>query len=90
MLEQYHAFVNGELVNPYFAVLALLLLAAVWLVQFVQLMLLSDSDLPGRYDKVLWAAAFIFVFPLAPFAFLFWKRAYLSMRDAEREPPLTP
>jgi len=51
----------------------------VWIYQFVQLMLLCDSDFPGKYDKTLWAAAFILAFVVAPFAFLWWKAAYRSM-----------
>lgn len=62
-----------------------LLLCAFWVYQFVQLMLLSDSDFPSRYDKVLWVAVFVFVGALAPFAFLLWKRAYLEVRFSEMD-----
>ena len=61
-----------------------ILIAVFWLCQFVSLMLLSDSDFPGRHDKILWAAAFILVFLVAPFAFLGWKMAYRTMRQEER------
>lgn len=54
-----------------------------WLWQFVQLMLLSDVDFPGRYDKPLWAATFLFVWPAAPFAFLAWKSGYLAMLNRD-------
>jgi len=53
-----------------------------WVWQFVQLMLLEDTLFPGRFDKILWAAAFILLSPLAPFAFRAWKFA----RTAERAP----
>jgi len=56
-----------------------LVIALVWIYQFIQLMLLSDADFPGKYDKLLWAAAFILLFPITPFAFLWWKAAYRSM-----------
>jgi hypothetical protein len=46
-------------------------IAVFWVFQFVQLMLLSDEDFPGRYDKPLWVAAFILVSFVAPFAFIF-------------------
>jgi hypothetical protein len=59
----------------------LFLIAIVWIYQFIQLMLLSERDFPGGRDKVLWAAAFIVMFPLAPFAFIFWKTAYRAMRE---------
>lgn len=65
---------------PYVA----LLIALVWIYQFIQLMLLSDADFPGKYDKILWAAAFVLVFPIAPFAFLWWKAAYRSMLENDR------
>jgi hypothetical protein len=35
-----------------------------WVYQFVQLMLLSEADFPGKYDKCLWTAAFIIAFLL--------------------------
>jgi hypothetical protein len=54
-----------------------------WIVQFVQLMLLSEEDFLGRYDKVLWVAVFICVFPLAPSAFVLYKNARLSMGERD-------
>lgn len=65
---------------PYIA----LVIALVWIYQFIQLMLLSDADFPGKHDKILWAAAFVLVFPIAPFAFLWWKAAYRSMLENDR------
>ena len=35
-----------------------------WWYQFIQLMLLSESDFPGEHDKILWVVAFVFLFPL--------------------------
>ena len=62
-----------------------LVVALVWIYQFIQLMLLSDADFPGKHDKVLWVVAFVLAFPVAPFAFLWWKAAYRSMlQDDER------
>ena len=58
--------------------------ALFWVYQFVQLMLLSDSDFPGRHDKILWVAAFVFAFFVAPFAFLWWKTGYRMMRREEQ------
>jgi hypothetical protein len=63
------------IIIPYVA----LLIALVWIYQFIQLMLLSDVDFPGRHDKILWVAAFVLAPPVAPFAFLWWKAAYRSM-----------
>ena len=56
-----------------------------WFFQFVQLMLLSDADFPGRYDKCLWTAAFILAFVIAPVAFFGWKHAYRAMLASRAE-----
>ena len=58
-----------------------------WAYQFIELMLLSEADFPGKHDKSLWVAAFIFVFLIAPFAFLGWKPAYRAMRSAQADLP---
>jgi hypothetical protein len=50
-----------------------------WISQFVLLMLLSDSDFPGKYDKCLWLVAFILAFVVAPFAFFVWTYAYKAI-----------
>lgn len=49
---------------------------AMWVVMFATLMLLTDAQLPGRYDKPLWVAAFLLAAPLAPFAFWVFKSGY--------------
>ncbi len=54
-----------------------------WCYQFIELMLLSESDFPGKYDKILWAAVFFLLFFIAPIVFVGWKNAYLAMRAAE-------
>ena len=61
-----------------------LLAAAFWIFQFVQLMALSDYDFPGRYDKALWVAAFIFTNVLAAAAFWFWKQVIWSVRQEQQ------
>lgn len=58
-----------------------------WVYQFAQLMLLSDANFPGRYDKCLWVAAFCLACVLAPFAFLLWKRTHLLAPAPPAEPP---
>lgn len=64
-------------------IVVVLVVCIVWVYQFVQLMMLSEADFPGRYDKCLWTAAFIVAAGLAPFAFLGWKSAYKAMLAAE-------
>ena len=53
-----------------------------WASSFVFMMCLSDSDLPGRHDKVLWFITFLMLSLLAPLLFSMWKRAYLEARQA--------
>jgi hypothetical protein len=62
-----------------------LILVIVWVIQFSQLMTLGDEVFPGRYDKALWVAAFLLIFPLAPFAFLWWKQIMVAMRKEEKK-----
>ena len=69
----------------FFTVVVAIAIGIFWVFQFVQVMCLSDDDFPGRYDKILWVAAFIFIAWFAPFAFLYWKSTYLAMRKAESE-----
>ncbi|MEK6235641.1 MAG: hypothetical protein N2C14_13110 [Planctomycetales bacterium] len=69
--------------DEYFAiclVLAGIAFAWFWILQFIQLMTLDDSDFPGTHDKALWVAAFICVFLLAPLAFIGWKKLYVAVR----------
>jgi hypothetical protein len=51
-----------------------LIFALVWIVEFAQLMELRDEDFPGRHDKALWVAAFVFGNVLGAVAFFLWKR----------------
>jgi hypothetical protein len=69
--------------DPTCFVLYVVLTAVLWVFCFAQLMTLGDDLFPGRLDKVLWVAAFVLVFPLAPFAFMWWKRMMLGMRAEE-------
>jgi hypothetical protein len=71
--------------EPFYVFLLVLFLILLWIFQFAQLMTLGDELFPGRFDKTLWAAAFILVFPVAPFAFMWWKRIMLGMRAAEKQ-----
>jgi hypothetical protein len=48
---------------------------AFWIREFAELMLLEDRLFSGRFDKIIWAAVFVMVAPLAPFAFCVWKAA---------------
>ena len=69
-----------------FSIFILVMILA-WLWQFLQLMLLEDSMFPGRHDKLIWGAVFVFIWPLAPIAFMVWKRLFLALREVERERP---
>jgi len=77
---------NQYIACLYIACLAILILAAAyfWVIQFAQLMALSDTDFPGRHDKALWVAAFVFTCVFAAFAFLVWRRIMLVIRASNR------
>ena len=62
-----------------------LVVAVVWVIQFAGFMVLDDKTFPGTYDKLIWGAAFILAFPVAPFAFIVWKSALKSYVAAERK-----
>lgn len=69
-----------------YLVLLVLVLAYVylWISQLVQLMIFNDQDFPGRIDKPLWLVIYIVFSPLAPFIFIWWKKAYLHVRHLEQ------
>ena len=67
------------------SVIVFIIFAIIWFYQFISLMLFADSDFPAKYDKILWVAAFICIFLVAPLAFMYWKPAYLSLRTEERK-----
>lgn len=48
-------------------------------------MLLSDDDLPGQYDKLMWVVAFVLLFFVTPIAFILWKMAMRKARLRERQ-----
>jgi hypothetical protein len=56
-----------------------------WGYQFVQLMLMTDEELPGRYDKLIWGVVFVATLPLAPFVFLFWRGAHKEILRRKAE-----
>lgn len=57
-----------------FYIILFLALSVFWVIQFAELMVLSDKDFPGRYDKALWVAAFVCTLFLGAFAFFWWRR----------------
>ena len=63
-------------------IIAYLVLAVLWIVQFASFMVLEDKTFPGAHDKLIWGAAFLLAFPMAPFAFIVWKSAYKSYLKA--------
>lgn len=63
----------------------LLFIILFWGFEFTQLMMLADRDFPGQFDKILWVVTFLLVFPLAPFAFMYWKRGYVTLKNQERD-----
>ena len=60
-------------------------LIALWIQQFAVLMRQPDSAFPGRFDKILWVAAFVVVFWLAPIAFKLWTNTSHAYRPIRPE-----
>ena len=70
------------------ALIVFIILAYIWISQFVILMSLSDDMFFGPHDKILWCAAFIVISFLTPFAFMLWRRVrFGDPMDAEPENP---
>lgn len=67
-------------IGPFIVFLLVLALFIFWLAQLIHLMNRRDDFFPGHNDKLIWAALFVFIAPLAPFAYFFWKVA----SEAER------
>ena len=66
-----------------------LLVAGLWIWQFLDLMLMPDEDFPGRFDKVLWVVGFVVLFVLvAPIAFGIWKEKNRERLRKQRQPLL--
>jgi hypothetical protein len=51
-----------------------------WVTSFISLMCLTDGDMPGRYDKVLWFVVFLSLSVFAPLLFSMWRRAHQESR----------
>jgi uncharacterized RDD family membrane protein YckC len=62
-------------------------LAIFWVIQFAQMMALSDKDFPGRNDKTLWLVAFLVFNVLTAFAFTFWRGIMVGIRSAQKGRP---
>jgi hypothetical protein len=75
--------VGGDAMGLVVPMILILVFCFFWTYQFIQLMLFSDADFPGKHDKCLWTAAFIFALFLAPFAFFGWKYAYKAMLSSK-------
>ena len=67
--------------SVYIPIIVGIILTLLWAFQLVQLMLLEDSDFPGRHDKILWVVIFIVLFFLAPLLFMAWKSGYKHYRQ---------
>ena len=53
-----------------------------WCTSFVFMMGLSDSQLPGRYDKILWFVVFFTLWIFAPVVFSMWRKAHLESKQS--------
>lgn len=63
------------------------LLVGLWLREFVILMRASDADFPGRFDKVVWAAAILLLPPIGAPAFWAFRKVHWVEHGTKPEPP---
>ncbi len=63
-----------------------IVLAIIWIAEFVRLMSAADEAFPGQYVRLAWVAAFLVCWPLAPFAFLYWRRGQARTRVVHQKP----
>ena len=56
-----------------------------WFRRFISLMLLPYVCFPGRYDKLIWGLAFVFLFFVTPVTFYYWQKTYLQVKSAETD-----
>jgi len=85
------AFFFSDLAPFLVMVVLMLLLAILWVFQFVALMSLEDEELPGEHARIGWVAAFLVLWPVAPFAFMLWRyRAAVARTDRKSEGPPPP
>lgn len=68
-------------------VVGLFMLVCCWFREFLYLMSLGNDDLPGRYDKLIWAGLFLLVPPVGLLMFLIFRRLHFAdaKPSAERE-----
>ena len=67
---------EGEAIGLMIMAAALLLFALAWFREFAFLMRLADDDLPGRYDKPIWAFLLIALPPVGALVFWSFRRAH--------------
>jgi hypothetical protein len=67
------ALVSPDPGVPLLLITGLLTLAFVWFREFLFLMALGDSDLPGSHDKLIWAAAMFVLPPVGLLAFVVFR-----------------
>lgn len=57
-------------------IVATILFAWAWVVEFVTLMGLGDEAFPGRFDKLIWVALMVCLPPVGLISFRVFRRAY--------------
>jgi len=76
--------IDSTILNPV-TLLLCFAFGVLWVYQFSFLMLLSKEDFPNEHDKIIWAAVFVLVPFLSPFAFRLWRKATISRPNSENQ-----
>jgi len=72
-------FLHSDTNSGFILVLAILL-AIIWIGEFVRLMSAEEDAFPGQYVRLAWVATFLVFWVLAPFAFIYWRRGQANKR----------
>ena len=64
------------------ALVSICFLLAISYPQFIFMLVLSDSDFPGKADKILWFIAFLTIPYVAPFLFRSWQKTVSEVKSS--------
>ncbi len=72
---------SPTLLDPGFLLFLTLFFAYLWVTEFVRLMSAKEEAFPGPYVRYAWVAAFLFLWMLTPFAFIYWRKNHAHVRQ---------
>jgi hypothetical protein len=73
------------MMGPSLLLILMLVLLVFWVIQFTELMGMSDGEFPGKHDKILWFVAFLSLNFVGAAVFVAWKQVRIMARARARE-----